>query len=54
MTVLPGRRQLFLATVVLIAAVGGSWLMWHAVDRDSDPSVPDMRPSTQYGHPSSC
>ena len=42
-----GPRRLFVATVALIAAVAGSWLVWRAVDRDSDPSVPDVHPTAE-------
>jgi len=47
MTVLLGPRSLFLGVVVLIAAALGSWLIWRLVDRDSDPSVPDMHPTAE-------
>ena len=47
MTVLLGPRSLFLGVVALIAAALGSWLIWRLVDRDSDPSVPDMHPTAE-------
>jgi mono/diheme cytochrome c family protein len=47
MTVLLGPRRLFLGAIVLIAAVVGSWLIWRLVDRDSDPSAPDMHPTAE-------
>jgi mono/diheme cytochrome c family protein len=47
MTVLLGPRRLFLGAVVLIAAVVGVWLIWRLVDRDSDPSVPDVHPTAE-------
>ena len=42
-----GPRRLFVAAVVLIAAVAGSWVVWRLVDRDSDPSVPDVHPTAE-------
>jgi mono/diheme cytochrome c family protein len=47
MTGLLGPRRLFLGAVVLIAAAVGLWLIWRAVDRDSDPSIPDMHPTAE-------
>lgn len=47
MTALLGPRRLFLGVVVLIAAVVGSWVVWRLVDRDSDPSVPDVHPTAE-------
>jgi mono/diheme cytochrome c family protein len=42
-----GPRHLFVAAVTLIAAVAGSWVIWRLVDRDSDPSVPDVHPTAE-------
>ena len=47
MTGLLGPRRLFLGAVVLIAAAVGLWLIWRLVDRDSDPSIPDMHPTAE-------
>ena len=42
-----GPRRLFVTAVVLIASVAGSWLVWRVVDRDPDPSVPDVHPTAE-------
>ena len=42
-----GPRRLFVAAVVLIAAVAGSWVVWRLVNRNSDPSVPDVHPTAE-------
>jgi mono/diheme cytochrome c family protein len=42
-----GPRRLFVAAVVLIAAVVGSWLVWRVVDRDPDPLGPDVHPTAE-------
>ena len=42
-----GPRRLFVAAVVLIAAVAGSWLVWRVVDRDPDLSVSDLHPTAE-------
>ena len=47
MTGLLGPRRLFLGAVVLIAAAVGLWLIWRLVDRDSDPSIPDIHPTAE-------
>ena len=47
MTMLLGPRRLFLGAVLLAAVVVGVWLIWRLVDRDSDPPVPDVRPTAE-------
>lgn len=42
-----GPRRLFVAAVVLIATLAGLWLVWRVVDRDPDPSVPDVHPTAE-------
>jgi mono/diheme cytochrome c family protein len=40
-------RRLFVGAVVMIAAAAGSWLIWRTIDRDSDPSIPDVHATAE-------